>query len=188
MSEKPILFSTPMVQAILDGRKTITRRIVKEKPPITPYRCRYKVDDVLYVRETYMEAPNYPDLPEEYYYKASMCEQFLDEWKGCWKPNIHMPKVAARIFLKVTNVTVEHLNDITEQDAIAEGVEPFMNDYYKHYSPELEFTKESLAEGRPFCRSARSSFTSLWNSINGKHSWLENPWVWVIEFKKIEKI
>src|SRR5690606_30504160 len=148
---RPILFSTPMVQAILDGRKTQTRRtkgleeindFLKGDPHNYSFleqkyfngrleqrinvanqffviHPKVNIGDIFWVRETFMDAPNFEDWGgEKYYYKASKSEQFLNEWKGNWKPSIFMPKEACRIFLKVTNMRVERLKDISEEDAI----------------------------------------------------------------------
>lgn len=121
MAIKPILFNTEMVRAILDGRKTCTRRTLKHpfivhpngyitKPRgnenLCPYDSPYQRGDILYVRETWKNAPN-----GYYYYENWQRDDIADVTK--WKPSIHMPKEAARIWLKVTNVRVERLQDIT---------------------------------------------------------------------------
>lgn len=214
---KPILFSTPMVQAILDGSKTHTRRIQglekfnqnpnryrydgvanlehqpqyythyfetldKHRNPTekyTPIEAKVKPGDILWVRETFEFVPvNKAPLDQECYvqlmpkYKADGSECF-----NKWKPSIFMPKVAARIFLEVINVRLERLLDISEADALAEGViEIEKGEAYKCYTDDAgSFT------------TARGSFTSLWESINGLDSWKENPFVWVYEFKQTEK-
>lgn len=198
---KPILFSTEMVQAILAGRKTQTRRLTgleipNQKPssyeflgwdkniavfksPEGKFRdCepRYREGDILWVRETTA------DLRGTFRYRADN-DSDLKLFTG-WKPSIHMPKEAARIFLKVTNVRVERLQDISEEDAIAEGIASFNHGFggsprgvwyrdYKHLSHN--------------CR-PRDSFRTLWQSINGKkHPWDTNPWVWVYTFEQTEK-
>lgn len=217
--ERPILFSTPMVQAILDGRKTQTRRIVKmpdliEHPDwfryignsndmeITrkaiPYDDRlyhewqrvnsnevswvihsHKPKDILWVRETWGLQRN--DWPEEadtpfYCYKADD-ETYLPKWK----PSIFMPKAACRIKLKIINIRVEKLQDITEEDAIAEGIgygfqmNAGWPDYQHIENGVCELTQDS----------AGMSYASLWESINGKGSWEKNPWVWCLIFKKL---
>lgn len=192
---KPILFSTPMVQAILAGRKTQTRRICKyqrnengkyeltvnneiseldynlEGNDGNPFIAeKHQIGDILWVREIFIEWPK-----GEFQYKALAFGEELRKWK----PSIHMPKKACRIFLEVTNVRCERLHDISEADAIAEGVEQENKDkgiMYKNYLKE-----------NSFYLFAEKSFKSLWESINGKDSWQSNPWVWVYEFKKIEK-
>lgn len=254
MKERPILFSTPMVQAILDGRKTQTRRVIKPQPEAVdlvqhktiPFngspefllkniKCPYgqpgdsvwqkgmipcsgyyyikgetdefplylwKVEDednpghyfitwgynenddpesievegwhidtiewkrpgdVLWVRETWTEEYFTVDHTmredHQFMYKADQ----YGERKINWKPSIHMPKIACRIKLKITNIRVERLQDISERDAEAEGV--IRIELYKTFVWEYE---------------------TLWEIINGKGSWDKNPWVWVVEFKRID--
>lgn len=231
-NERPILFSGEMVRAILDGRKTQTRRVVKEKcfgPSDTRgyewhYRCKrglwqdmrhsemmqkcpYGVPgDRLWVRETWKCSWWGEGEPERIAYKAggktqevrdtesvsydlwseSMAEGGADDlekagWKvgeddlfhheDCnraaaddlrWRPSIHMPRWASRITLEVTDVRVERLQKISEADAIAEGC-----------VSDDEFD-------------AKDRFEWLWESINGEGSWEANPWVWVVEFRRVE--
>lgn len=203
MAIKHILFNTEMVRAILDGRKTCTRRIVKDGIPddamwgytaFTPkgyitcrgwyadgygegfYKLPYKPGDILYVRETWCglpvnEAGHFRGHPI-YYYKADG-DLRPEGWIGAWHPSIHMPKEAARIWLKVTDVRVERLQDITSEQIYREGTEveePFvLNGEEKRYA-----------------------FSVLWNSTIKKsdldrYGWEANPWVWVIEFERCEK-
>ena len=199
MPIKPILFnkqiSTEMVRAILDGRKTCTRRICKDANECTvPDMDFYNADrrtyavhnfvdkehteqlstaertcpictgDILYVRETWKEAPK-----GYYYYEDWQKDDIADVTK--WNPSIHMPKEAARIWLKVTDVRVERLQEITEVQAQAEGC------------------NSGLLTGA--C-TARGQFEDLWNSTIKKsdidrNGWDANPWVWVIEFERCEK-
>mgnify|MGYP000392898173 FL=1 len=191
MAIKPILFNTKMVRAILDGRKDATRRIVKGFIPddavwgytaFTPkgyISCRgtfadgygekfFKLPcesgDILYVRETWKKAPN-----GYYYYEDWQRNDIADVTK--WKPSIHMPKEAARIWLKVTDVRVERLQEITEVQAQAEGC------------------NSGLLTGA--C-TARGQFEDLWNSTVKKsdidrYGWDANPYVWVISFERCEK-
>lgn len=171
--EKPILFRADMVRAITDGRKTQTRRIAKtDKPP-------YIAGDILYVRETWAQAQN-----GEYLYKAHPMYCGMDDadFPFAWKPSIHMPKTAARIFLEVTQVRKERLQDIREEDAKAEGVElcsPF----------DLQQMPLSLITCLPngdkvIKKTARIGFYKTWQEINrGAHDWDSNPYVWVIAFK-----
>lgn len=193
---KPILFNTEMVQAITEGRKTVTRRKidrdiinfcdVEVDGTLLDYQnchgdfinpidlCRYKVGDILYVRETWSIhecvkcQAGIPALGGE-----CKCEYVYRTNYGAtdfrWKPSIHMPKEAARIFLKVTDVRVERLQDITEEDAIAEGM------------------SKTLVDGVVFI-SAKGNFHVLWDSLNIKRSygWEANPWVWVIEFERVD--
>lgn len=201
---KPILFSTEMVQAILAGRKTQTRRIIKikttpfienlseesmkkhlESPGAREIYGGYNAGDILWVRETSFEITerlrSFP-LFQNY----TVDEKFLFKTDspdiGChnWKPSIFMPKEAARIFLKVTNVRVERLQDISEVDAIDEGIRKCTldgcEDLWENYNGFMGFYE------------AKDSFQSLWQSINAKkHPWESNPWVWVYEFERIEK-
>lgn len=207
---KPILFSTPMVQAILDGRKTQTRRIIikedlkdiydsidfmkMEHFPDKSYRAifstderpgtvksKYQVGDILWVRETWQHTKclniNFEDENYGYVYKADG-QPWEDHEGWTWKPSIFMPREAARLFLKVTNVIVERLNDMDEWDAVREGVDfkVVPNQYYFNYLTD-EFSE----------RTASQSFETLWQKLNGKESLESNPWVWVYEFEKIEK-
>ena len=201
MSEKPILFNTEMVRAILDGRKACTRRILKgaipfdEKaeywnglkkgewsgPICVEYFMKqgspYKPGDILYVRETWMD---YAGLTM---YKADCDIYRLDSLNFAgfgWKPSIHMPKKAARIWLRVTNVKVERLQEITEDGAEAEGA---IDSRGFILSPDNEYNR---------MHTAREHFVAIWNStIKGsdldRYGWDANPWVWVIEFERCEK-
>lgn len=234
--ERPILFSTPMVQARLNGTKTMTRRTkgldkINENPDDwqfewadfylkKPYTFTQKstvnekslvernfnqeqincpfgmIGDVLWVKETFNISPNdqlTPDEknnciphegnPEEYsiVYKASSKENTHPdhpEWgKKKWKPSLFMPKSAARIFLEITDIRVERLQSIPEQDAINEGIEPCGTHGYKNYLSKTEM----LCKLNPI-----ESFKTLWQSINGVESWDKNPFVWVLQFKRIK--
>ncbi|GAA0817723.1 hypothetical protein [Clostridium tertium] len=232
---KPILFNTEMVKAIMEGKKTVTRRIIKNKysnaniewfedkygkrlvymqndspkdishdnGSRTCYLKSYKeilqpydVGDILYVRETWKKYTKRIGkgencrIAEFYGYKADEDKRGnpSEFYEGNWKPSIHMPKEAARIFLKVTNVRVERLQDITEEGAIKEGIRVYTKDekVYKYALNEKQYPwiimpREPIT---PFCE--------LWNSTIkkeqlNKYSWQANPWVWVIEFERIEK-
>jgi len=212
MKERPILFSGTMVNAILDGRKTQTRRIVKnvegnswklldsyeskwfnpnrgdlwvfsewisessKGQAIQRFKCPYgKVGDQLWVRETHAIQPVRSILGavDEVYYKASCKPKHLEKVKK-WRPSIHMPRWASRIQLEITDIRVERLNDISEQDAKCEGVEKLPIGWRDYKNPNLPFSD------------AISSFITLWRSINGEDSWRQNPWVWVVEFKRID--
>lgn len=180
---RPILFSTPMVQAILEGRKTQTRRVIKPQPVSIDFyedrnvwypevsKCPYNVGDVLWVRETFTEVQGIKFL-----YKANSEHQAMK-----WKPSIFMPKEACRIFLKVKLIRVERLQDISEEDAIAEGVVLISNlhgrNNYKRYD-----MKDKFGTFNPIY-----SFLTLWEFINGRASWTSNPFVFVYEFEQIEK-
>lgn len=182
MRELPILFSTDMVKAILEGRKSQTRRVVKGTPlqwleEFTPSfvadpennLCPYgKVGDVLWVRERWMKLIH-RDRESEYGYPTEV----HSPEKLKWKPSIHMPKDIARIWLEVTDVRVERLQDINEEDAIEEGVEQNRDGSWHDY----------LEPTRLWQDCAKASFQSLWMKLNGLESWNSNPFVWVISFK-----
>lgn len=181
MKERPILFSAPMVRAILEGRKTQTRRVIKDcyllgGPPtdellkLCPYGQR---GDRLWVREAFHICPHH----EDYFYRADD-ENLPIKCKAHtkWRPSIHMPRAASRTLLEITGLRVERLQDISQADAIAEGVYAFNS-------------QSKGLEGKPYYRSLfppNKLFKQLWDSINGEDSWDANPWVWVIEFKKVE--
>ncbi|MFO0415197.1 MAG: hypothetical protein ACK52I_28430 [Pseudomonadota bacterium] len=144
--------------------------------------CPYgNVGDVLWVRETWFAQKYFNGLTENYFYKYKADYDGPVDWN--WKPSIHMPKAAARIFLEITDIRVERLNDISEEDALAEGVLQFEDGTFKNY-----FTQKGLraADGVQ-CLLAKGSFQSLIASINGKEIIDKNPWVWVIKFKVIDK-
>ena len=214
MAIKPILFNTEMVRAILDGRKSCTRRLVKffaKKNPLwTGYikdglmlyngrnepcirKAPYQPGDILYVRETWTEECG------KYYYRADYDSDYLDQCEtlsggypascrnhpgcdGCmatstrihWHPSIHMPKEAARIWLKVTNVRVERLQEISAESALAEGADKYIH------------TNGGLDENMTI-----TSFIGIWNSTIKKsdinrYGWDASPWVWVVEFERCE--
>lgn len=210
MSVKPILFNTDMVRAILESRKTVTRRILAEKEVLDknwwldrePYlhngkwyydeqtavddsktcelKPKYHPGDILYVRETwhkYIKRVGKGEgchLVEFYGYKASIKDS--EDSNTPWKPSIHMPKEAARIWLKVTDIRVERLQDITEEQAKSEG-----ENGLKYNSK----TGEELS-------AALDWFPFTWNNTIKKpdlyrYGWEANPWVWVIEFERCEK-
>lgn len=199
---RPILFSTPMVQAILKGRKTQTRRIIKPQPlrqlfdvnmgywseePTDlkqPYiKSKYKVGDIMWVRETFaIKKPIDAEQDwETFGYKSDGYELMPDEK---WKPSIFMPKEACRIFLEVTDVRVERLQDISNEDALKEGISNhylLKSNGYTHYTRPDKFIPIGSEDAE------RTSFFSLWMSINGADSLDKNPWVWVYEFKRIER-
>lgn len=208
---KPILFSTPMVKAILEGRKSQTRRVVKPQPEGLPMYCyagshkanigkwhhggkRYTPpchgDDILWVRETWyyemhMYDPSEGDALHRYIYKASSPDYPVNVGVGQqgWRPSIHMPKEAARLWLTVKEVRVERLQDITEEDAEHEGVSGLDDACYcnngwspTYYDPD--------SGGSPIFR---DGFIALWDSINGKkYPWESNPYVWAISFERRE--
>ncbi|KPB75938.1 hypothetical protein BTW15_02720 [Pseudomonas syringae pv. tomato] len=229
--ERPILFSAPMVRAILSGQKTVTRRVVKPqycegpwsvKPALEsrhsghshdwwlptgsqPYaalpKCPYgKASDRLWVRETWSDvnlqgAPgiayradadvrdlmedasfldedgafNYDDPRSKPYQFACWSEDLLGGKEGRWRPSIHIPRWASRILLEITDVRVERLQDICEEQALAEGV--------------MNCKQDIDPDGNDY--SPQELFAGLWTMINGDGSWRSNPWVWVVEFKRV---
>lgn len=205
----PILFNTDMVRAILDGRKTVTRRCIKPQPTYSKhdgfswkgyaygtdlpptikgaaynFRCAapFQSRDILYVREMWTTKCsncefecNMPCNAPYYIYRADVDAQG-DMLK--WRPSIHMPKEAARIWLKVTDVRIERLQEITEEDAKAEGAN-WKNGKNVGWEEKMK-------------RTARDRFAEIWNSIIKKcdldiYGWDANPWVWVISFERCEK-
>lgn len=225
MAIKPILFNTEMVRAILGGRKSCTRRIVKPQweecphckyvhneyiydklaenvycarcgyPLVSERRAPYQPCDILYVRETWEhfeccccegdEHGNcYREPQQSVLNKSCGCYMYraTDEIYGDarWHPSIHMPKEAARIWLKVTDVRVERLQEITEEGAKKEGA--IDNRGFIH-SPDNEYDS---------VHTAREHFAKIWDSTIKKsdinrYGWNANPWVWVIEFERCEK-
>ncbi|HBQ3200178.1 TPA: morphogenetic protein [Klebsiella variicola subsp. variicola] len=210
MKERGMIFNGEMVRAILDGRKTQTRRIMAPQPAddiercifpnpeaigwksslrhkhgsTTAHFCHYgKPGDRIWVRETfqgplfdydlmdsYCKDPTPFEKPEFCVYKADgvPAPEFYDaddELHCCWRPSIHMPRWASRILLEITNVRVERLKSISDGDAIREGC-----------------STADMKSGD--C--VADVFARLWASIYGSDSWNANPWVWVIEFKRVE--
>lgn len=208
MKERPVIFNGEMVRAILDGRKTQTRRVIKVQPESktfglrkiiesenaseegkyywslsdalgisrarsNPFLCPFgQVGDRLWVRETFAAFDadwRHPGKPHDLkdgpwpnvVYPASVAK--IPD--GTCRPSIHMPRWASRITLEITAVRVERLNDISEEDARAEGA-----------PAELCIIGEKHYMG----------FRTLWKSIYGEESWSANPWVWVIEFRRVE--
>ena len=212
MAIKPILFNTEMVRAILDERKSCTRRLVKPQPKSKLYYTfagsdsdtwgypnrtaheiwgeefklpnditeeemskrwnpPYHTDDILYVRETFIQA-----AAHTFWYKADD-NSWISEGLH-WHPSIHMPKEAARIWLRVTNVRVERLQDITDDGAKAEGAN------WKN--------GKNVGWEEKMRRTAIERFAEIWDSTIKKsdfdsYGWAANPWVWVIEFERCEK-
>nr|DAT66859.1 MAG TPA: ASCH domain protein [Caudoviricetes sp.] len=200
MAIKPILFNTEMVRAILDGRKSCTRRLVKPEPqgyfevseePLYIYDTDgnqgkitppYQPSDILYVRESYSE------LTFGYVYKAD--GENIDHLGNVikWHPSIHMPKEAARIWLKVTDVRVERLQEITEEQACMEGTDPWDEACYENNGWHPTFSDPDSG-GDP---NMIDGFHKLWNSTIKKsdldrYGWDANPWVWAIEYERCEK-
>lgn len=212
---KPILFNTEMVRAIQDGRKTITRRVIKPQPPSEmpsdhnickmpimtknglqnlwymdvveqyPFKqtryfekiAPYEIGDILYVRETWNKCKLGSETEWHYEYRANCNDPnyFSNGFSAVWRPSIHMHKEAARIFLRVTDVRLERLQEITITDLQDEGILP--DGYVSQYA---------------FCTTdAFEKFQNVWNSAVkksdlDKYGWAVNPWVWVIEFERVE--
>ncbi|HFK1829500.1 TPA: hypothetical protein ACGW3C_000679 [Pseudomonas aeruginosa] len=219
MKERPILFNDQMVRAILDGRKTVTRRVMKPQPipsrrgghhwPCKVHQSMLHVErelqngegcwcglveaacpygqpgDRLWVRETWaadaqVDAIEPSDLSqgEPIWYPADLsvrqtgCSMIS---KGRVRPSIHMPRWACRILLEITAVRVERLQDISEEQALAEGVR----------SEPCDHTRQACADIGCWGDTAKGAFGFLWESLNGEGSWAANPWVWVVEFKRV---
>ena len=241
MAIKPILFNTEMVRAILDGRKTVTRRLIKPQPKSKlcytfagshkkdigrwgypsktahefwgeefklpddiaeeelkkKWNPPYHTDDVLYVRETL--APIYPNKESNevcgYIYEEDSLEEYDNrypdgkdyQWGGKWKPSIHMPKEAARIWLKVKDVRVERIKDMTDKDALNEGAQGVKCDHagWGPYG-----CTDCMNTG--WLEPPILEFIGIWDSTIKKsdidrYGWDANPWAWVIEFERCEK-
>jgi hypothetical protein len=225
VKEGPILFSAPMIKAILEGKKTQTRRIVKPQPndvgygnkcevhpyctgtkwPLAyyerrnglwnssqPLKCPYgKVGDRLWVRESFADVTAAFDDADEMRHVAFRADNSVWDCYGQmlyleqlgqsgiyvdkWKPSIHMPRFASRITLEITNIRVERVQDISADDAQAEGMT----------CPECK----GIGSEDCYCNASdwveKEEFQRLWKEINGPDSWQSNPFVWVIEFKKV---
>lgn len=206
MRERPLLMSDPMVRAILDGRKTQTRRVMRtnhvgyvafhrwdgelgaravmrcanETHPGSSVFCEDnrigRPGDQLWVRECFAlhrihdgNAPSKvkPSLLLNVAYRATG-----DDHDGAWRPSIHMPRWASRLTLRVTDIRVERVQDISEDDARAEGVYPLAGGFC---------AGDADAE---WCTTARDAFRELWSNTYGAESWAANPWVWVVSFER----
>lgn len=220
MKERGMIFNGEMVRALLDGRKTQTRRIMAPQPAddiercifpnpeaigwksslrhkhgsTTAHFCHYgKPGDRIWVRETfqgplfdydlmdsYCKDPTPFEKPEFCVYKADgvPAPEFYDandELHCCWRPSIHMPRWASRILLEITDVRVERLNAISQEDAQAEGME------LTGWRPTYSDPDSGGEVWTPY-----DNFAQLWESIYGEESWKANSWVWVISFERIE--
>lgn len=184
MAVKPILFNTEMVRAILRGQKTCTRRIMKPQPTAhygtLCAKPPYQQGDILYVRETFIQA-----AAHTFWYKADD-NSWMPEGLH-WKPSIHMPKEAARIWLKVTDVRVERLQDMTEEGVLKEGAQGVRCD---HVAIGEHGCTDCLNTG--WIEPPIVDFIQIWDSTIKKsdldrYGWEANPWVWVIEFERCEK-
>lgn len=223
MKERGMIFNAEMVRAILDGRKTQTRRIIKPQPVMyepgqsvhvsdminDALRCPLgKPGDRLWVRETWGVVSHAlddsgriidwnPDRPatslhempfgQGYYsghaiYRADGTFTWGDDdgngEYSRWHPSIHMPRAACRILLEITNIRIARLNDISEADAVTEGI-PLAGELLPEYPGTYLTPRGDFA-------TAKVAFQRLWEFVCGEESWKANPWVWVIEFKRIE--
>ena len=199
MKERGMIFNGEMVRAILDGRKTQTRRPIKWKQTRfteigeredgskwpwsedAEHACDFwhpcpfgAVGDRIWVRETWARY-NIDQNSHDIAYRATTPEDWPEE--GRWRPSIHMPRWASRILLEITDVRVERLNAISEEDARAEGI--------------IDGGCLNCGEPEPCgCANpepdATDAFAYLWQSIYGQENWNANPWVWVISFKRVE--
>lgn len=206
--ERPILFNGEMVRAVLEGRKTQTRRIMKVQPDWKDARLSRIVDSTdrkivnklhwvvmkdQHTIDTQRSSNAYFTCPFGYVSDRLWVRETFSQWDDgsvfrasnpeCdgvtkWTPSIHMPRWASRITLEITDIRVERLNDISEEDAAAEGCRPYWDKNNPIWDGKLEL--------RPI-KGASDAFQNLWESINGEGSWEANPWVWVIEFKRVEQ-
>lgn len=183
MKERPINLKSHEVLEILQGRKTQLRRVVKPQPSI---RCPFgQVGDRLWVRETWMYLLG-DDSRDQCSYRADAPSVSFDsearDYGIKWRPPINMPRSASRILLEVVSIRVQRLHDISEADAIAEGS-------YLDRCACLPRSKDRTPMHAAFklqtCHIHGSEFSYLWESVNGNGSWDKNPWVWVVEFKRI---
>lgn len=208
MTDRPIIFSGPMVRALLEGRKTQTRRVLNPQPDAGQFfgrmtyveaqnllicrnatgmrqdiRIPYAPGDRLYVREAFsydrLDVDRDGTLPPWYWADGN------PDW-GDWtrpKPSIHMPRWASRLTLTVTEVRVQLLQEISEADAVAEGVEPLHTGFFPYGITTFMTTfigdREVPAQ---CCRTARKSYEMLWNSLHGPDAWDANPWVGAVSF------
>ena len=219
MKERPILFSGPMVRAILEGRKTQTRRVAKPDGldlvgpcgnsatgdvflvgrdwpgNMVTVKCPYgQIGDCLWVKETHglrdCRPHGYPQCLISYHAdKVSRLASPGDddplelapfESPKRWRPSIHMPRWASRITLEITAVRVERLQEITEEDAQKEGADRGL------WMPGLGIFMGPTDEEDDKRCSYKQGFEFLWSSINGPESWAVNPWVWVVEFRRVQ--
>lgn len=198
MTDRPILFSSAMVRALLDGRKTQTRRIIKDAPtdagwicyeakgertwvgpngyPSMPCTLRFAQGDRLWVREAWARTSVAPiietiDNPIVVYRAGDN----RTDYGGPWKPGIHMPRWASRLTLTVTDVRVQRLTDIDEIDALAEGI-------IRHDPTETDDAEFLAVDGGDIYSSAVDAYEALWNRINGALAWGANPWIVALTF------
>lgn len=188
MKERPIIFSAPMVRAIIEGRKIQTRRILKPRRELASggaSLCPYGlVGDRLWVRETWM--PN--DPPSGVIYRAddptNHCARF-----GKWKSPLFLKRSDSRITLEITQVRAQRVQDITEEDALAEGIRkedlpPDPDAFHPPGSYGFVCNENPVGKIWPL---ATQAYRELWDSINGKRApWASNPWIWAVTFRRIK--
>jgi len=204
MNEHPILFSAPMINAILAGRKTMTRRVMKYQPTGAWAKKPLWVDDEAYYHSGKPPKPGeglglgtrsdvkcpYGAVGDHLWVRETFCISPKDkgllykadmnfDYGHTWKPSIFMPRKASRITLEIKNIRVERLQEITEEDAKREGVPINISDLtIKHFS------LKEISNGKLYA----AHFAALWDKINGKkHPWSTNPYLWVIEFSLIKR-
>jgi len=178
MKERPMMFTGATVQAILEGRKTQTRRIVKPQPLIGPCRSCLLMSPLgmpgehIWVKETWAETHN-AKRTTAYVYRSDDPEIKVKRWRSA----MFMPRRASRINLEITDIRMERLQDVTDSDAKAEGI-------YLHSSHGLYNADHTKMWGG---RTRVEGYRALWDSLNEKRGfgWNKNPWVWVITFKRI---
>jgi len=229
IKERPILFSGPMVRAILEGRKTQTRRIAKPQPAIdkssgslvvrndgkgvrnylyswpiggpvnekwVEEQCPYGVPgDRLWVKENYRLGKQWDDTPSgmvfaspkpDVWYEADgPVQNGLDRthW-GRLRPSIHMPRKISRLTLEITGVRVERLQDISTDDAFAEGY--LRETFYRELDKAERIGSLARLTGSKADNPPKAWYSKLWDEINDHSSWVANPWVWVVEFRSIK--
>ena len=208
---RPILFNSDMVRAILEGRKTVTRRVIKDadesmyaglcglgpglfdrKTGLRTKEPYYRLGDILYVRETF--CPNYFDVSIAVGLKCSSRHAFKADYRKeaigdivpepKWRPSIHMPKEAARIWLRVVDVRAERLQEISNEQIIKEGARQETINSYIEQMPEKSEVWTNAAYALEWMQ--------IWDSTIKKkdldtYGWTANPWVWVIEFERCER-
>lgn len=193
MKEIPIIFNAEMVRAILAGKKTQTRRVINPQPqgmPLLsedgevqlnedgeiPFRNGGKLREINFIKSKYGQPGDklwvretFGEMDGEYHYRAQTHDGFIP---AVWKPSIHMPREASRITLKILDIRIERLQTISAKDVLAEGVKCLPKE------GTMSWALDSIRR-----------FMNLWDSIHSKDdfSWETNPWVWVIEFKRVRK-
>ncbi len=189
MKEHGILFKTPMVQAILDGSKTATRRLCtscvahwekvsggeERRKHLLMSQCKVRFGDLLYVKETYAAVHGVIHYKADYKDFGNALLNSIPNFK--WSPSLYMPKNKARIWLQVTDVEVQRLQEISEYEALKEGV--------SFYEAGLVTRFKNYTDDSAVLYTAKESFKTLWDSINGVGAWDKNPYVYKYSFQRI---